>query len=144
MWSSQDSVDTPLCVLRTGFERFWTDASQVAMASDRIVERSDVIGHVRSCQLSVLVDPPFDPLFLQARKEGFSDCVVPAVSASAHAGLKSIRSAEASPVIATILASLIRVDHSVSRTPAPHSHHYGIQHELPAQARPCGPTNDQP
>ncbi len=73
------------------------------MASDRLVERIDVVGHILSCRLSVVVDPLLDPLFLQTRKGGFSNRVVPSVSVSAHAGLTSSRSAESPPVIATII-----------------------------------------
>jgi hypothetical protein len=54
-------------------------ADDVAMASDAIVERVDVVGHICNCQIPVLVDPLLDPLLLQTCKEGFSDCVVPAI-----------------------------------------------------------------
>src|SRR5688500_315360 len=80
-WSSQDFVDMQLCALRTDLELFRTDATQMTMAPDAIVERLDIVGHVRGCQFAVLVDSLLDSLFLQTRKEGLSDCIVPAVSA---------------------------------------------------------------
>src|SRR5215469_243389 len=143
LWSSQGSVDTLLRALRIGFKGLWADASKVAMASRPIVERVDVIGHVCDRQFTVLVDPLLDPLLLQTRKEGFSHRIVPTISPSAHARLEAIRSTEASPVIATVLASLVRMDHSSSRTSASHSHHHSIQNEFPPQTRSRGPAHDQ-
>ena len=46
IWSSQGSVDTLLCALRTAFERLWTHGPEVTMASGSIVERVDVVGHI--------------------------------------------------------------------------------------------------
>jgi hypothetical protein len=42
-WSSQDSVDTRLVALCTGFEHLRTHAAKVGMASGPIVERVDVV-----------------------------------------------------------------------------------------------------
>jgi len=137
-------VDTPLLASRIGFKDFWTDASYVAMASRAIVEGFNVVGHICFRQVSCFVDPLLDPLLLQARKEGFSDRIVPAVTSPAHARLKTIRSAEASLVIAAVLASLVGVDHGAFRTPAPYCHHDGIQDELAAQTRAGGPAHNQP
>ncbi len=50
-----------------------------------IVERLDVIEDVGLREFSRPVDPPSNPLFLQAAKEGLDDGVVPAVASTAHA-----------------------------------------------------------
>ena len=102
------------------------------MAPCGIVERVDVVGHVRLGQLAVLADAFLDPLLLQTCKEGFSDRIVPAVSSPAHARFQVISSAEPSPVIAPVLATVIRVDDGPSRPPTSNGDQHGIQHELAA------------
>ncbi len=49
------------------------------------------------------VDLPLDVLFLQTAEEGLSYGIVPAVASAAHAGYRPIGSAEASPVVASVL-----------------------------------------
>jgi len=136
-------MDTRLSALCIGLERFGTDASNVTMAPCTVVEGFNVVGHVSARQLAILVDVFLDPLFLQARKEGLSDCIVLAVAAPAHARLKPIRSTEAPPVIAAILGSLLGVDDGALRASASHGHHDGVQDEFAAQACAGGPADNQ-
>jgi hypothetical protein len=58
-----------------------TDAAYVAIPPRLIVEHFNVVRYVSRGYFSVLVNPLLDPFFLQAAEEGFSDGVVPAVSA---------------------------------------------------------------
>jgi len=81
----------------------------MAMTSGSIVERLDVFGHFSARELSALVDPLLDAVFLQAREEGLSDRVVPAVATAAHVRLEATRTAEAPLVVTSILASLVGV-----------------------------------
>src|SRR5689334_6461391 len=89
-WSSQDSVDTCLAALCIGLKGLWASAPQVAVTSDSIVKRLDVIGHVGNSQFSVLVDPLLDSFLFQTSKERLRDGIVPAVPSSAHAGLEAV------------------------------------------------------
>ena len=131
-WSTQDSVDTLLRALCIGLEGLRADAAEVKMAPCGIVERVDVVGQVRQGELPVLVDALPDPLLLQACKERFSNRIVPAVSSPAHARFQVISSAEPSPVIAPVLAALIRMDDGLSRPPTSNGDPHGIQHQLAA------------
>ena len=72
-----------------------------------IVEHFNVIVDLRLGDITGLVDSLLDPLFLQAAKERFGHCVIPAVPTPAHAGFKMMLAAEAPPGVATKLRALI-------------------------------------
>ena len=96
------------------FELDGTNATEVAVPTDRIVEAFDVLGYVQGSRLAVRVDALLDALLLQASEERLGNCVIPAVRPPAHAWLKMVGLAEASPRVASILRSLIRVDQGLS------------------------------
>ena len=99
------------------FELDGTNATEVAVPTDRIVEAFDVLGHGRGSRLAFRVDALLDPLLLQAPEERLGDCVVPAVRPPLHAWLKMAGFTEAPPYIAHILRSLIRMDHGLVGSP---------------------------
>ena len=72
-----------------------------------IVEHFNVIVDLRLGDITGLVDSLLDPLFLQAAKERFGHCVIPAIPMPAHAGFKMMLAAEAPPGVTTKLRSLI-------------------------------------
>lgn len=112
------------------------------MSSFSIVERFDVIRDIICLQIAVLVDVFLDAFLLEATQEGLSNRAIPAVSAPAHAGLQVDVEAESSPVIATVLATLIRVDDRFVRVTLFDSHHDRVQHEFPIDCRASRPTDD--
>ena len=65
------------------------------MASGSIIKHFDVIEDISSGNIACFVDTFFDAFFLQATKERFDDGIVPAVTASTHAGFELVLSAEA-------------------------------------------------
>ena len=89
------------------FKLNWADATEVTMATCRIVEALDVLEHVQSGSFSVSVYSFLDAFLLQAAEEGLRDRVVPAVCAPTHAWLEVVGLAEAPPSVAPILRSLI-------------------------------------
>lgn len=119
-----------------------TDATEMAVSTDRIVEAFGVLGHVQGSRLAVRVDTLLDPLLLQTSEEGFSDGIVPAVRPPAHAGLKMVGLAEASPCIAPVLCSLIRMNQGLAGLPRTHGLQYRFQEQLSMNRRLHGPTHD--
>lgn len=103
MWSSQAFVDTSLAGMCGSFKSIRAYATNMSMAAYPIVERLNILSDVCFREIPRFVDMLLDSLFLQAAEERFHHSVVPAVSASAHAGLQVVRLAEASPGIATVL-----------------------------------------
>src|SRR5712691_10154927 len=99
------------------------------MTTSGIVERIDIGRDIGRRQLSVLVDLLFDPFLLQTGEERLSDGIVPAVAASAHAGLQVIGSTEAPPVIAAVLGALVRMNDGATGTPLPDGHHDRVEDE---------------
>ena len=75
----------------------------MAVASGSIVEHFDIIEDVCSCERACAVDLSSDSLLLEAAEERFSDRIVPAVAATAHAGIQFVCFAETKPVIASVL-----------------------------------------
>ncbi len=90
------------------------NATKVAVSTDWIVEAFDVVGYIQGSGLAVRVNALLDALLLQASEERLGNCVIPAVRPPAHAWLKMVGLAEASPRVASILRSLIRVDQGLS------------------------------
>ena len=119
-----------------------TNATEMAVSTDRIVEAFDVFGHVQGSRLAVRVDALLDPLLLQASEEGFSDGIVPAVRPPTHARLKMVGLAEASPRVASILRSLIRVDQGLSWAPSTNGLQDGFKDQLSMNRRLDGPAYD--
>src|SRR5665213_3238016 len=95
----------------------------MAVASRRIVERFNVIRNVGNGNFPILVDSLFDALFLQTTEESFCDRVVPAISPPAHTWFETLRFAEASPIVTSILQALVRVNESLLGMSATHGHH---------------------
>jgi len=62
---------TPCTVSR--FEVLWTDTAQMTVTARSIVKGIDVVGHLGSRQLSVLVDLLLEPLLLQTAEEQFGE-----------------------------------------------------------------------
>ncbi len=75
----------------------------MAVASGSIVEHFDIVEDVCSRERACSVDFSSDPLLLEAAEERFGDRIIPAVPATAHAGIELVRFAEAKPVIASVL-----------------------------------------
>jgi len=90
-----------------GLEVIRAGAAGVAMPTPGDCKRIDVISHIDRRHLAGIGDTLFDSLLVEAAKEGFGNCVVPTVASSAHAGLGSVFTAEATPIITTVLASLL-------------------------------------
>lgn len=135
-------LETCLTSLGGCFEVIRADATDVAVMTPWIVERIDVVGNVDGRHVPGIVDPLLDPFLLEAREEGLGNCIIPAIPSATHAGLKPIFPAEPPPVIAAILASLVRVDdRPVGPTP-PHSHHHGIQDQPTMNGRAHRPSDD--
>lgn len=86
------------------------DAAQMAVSARSIVEHFDVVEDIRFGQITCFVDSLFDPFFLQAVEERFGDRVIPTVPAPTHARLQMMFAAEAQPLIAAVLRSLVGVD----------------------------------
>ncbi len=141
--NSQELVDTLASPFTRQLELFRTHTAEVTMPADSIVERLDIVGDVRPCNLPVPVDPLPDAFLLQAAKEGFCDRIVPAMPPPAHAGLQMMALAEASPVITSVLGALIRMnDGPLFRAPEPHGLEHGIEDELAIHRGPRGPAHD--
>lgn len=96
-----------LSSFRYCFKRLRTYTAKVAVSASSIVERFNLVVDLSLGDITGLVDSLLDPLFLQAAKERFGHCVIPAVPTPAHAGLKAMRAAKAPPSVATILRTLI-------------------------------------
>lgn len=90
------------------------------MTARAIVERFDVVADLLGCLISVFVDALRDSFVLETAEERLRHRVIPAVAPAAHAGLQVIGFAEASPSIATILRTLIRVNQRTARAPSTH------------------------
>ena len=60
------------------------------MPASTVVEYLDVIEDIGTGQVTGFVDTFFDALLFKTAEEGLSDCVVPTVTASAHAGLQVV------------------------------------------------------
>ena len=75
----------------------------MAVASRWVVERFNVIRNVGNGNFPILVDSLFDALFLQTAEEEFGDRVVPAISLPAHTRFETVRFAEASPIVTSVL-----------------------------------------
>ena len=84
-------------------ECLWTNAAKMAVASDSIVEHFHTVKDVRSRERERAIVPSSDSLIPPTARERFSDCVVPAVTAAAHAGVDFVDFAEAKPVTASVL-----------------------------------------
>ena len=75
----------------------------MAVSPGAIIEQFDVFVDLGSGYLPSRVDALLNLLLLQAAKERFSHCVIPAVATPAHAWLKMMRMAETPPRIAAKL-----------------------------------------
>jgi hypothetical protein len=84
-------------------ECLWTNAAKMAVASDSIVEHFHTVEDVRSRERARAIVSSSDSLIPPAARERFSDCVVPAVTAAAPAGVDFVDFAEAKPVTASVL-----------------------------------------
>ena len=62
------------------FKRLGTDPVEVAVPTTPVVERFDVIEHIRPGQITGFVDAFLDALFLQTAEEAFCHRIVPAVT----------------------------------------------------------------
>src|SRR5512146_2125878 len=92
-----------------------------------IVEDLDVIEYISAGKISCFIDAFADTFFFQATEEGFSDCIIPTISASAHAGQQVVRTAEADPIVTAVLTTLIGVhDNRLRRFSSSHRHQQGI------------------
>ena len=89
------------------------------MPSCPIIEDFDVVKDVGTCR--VAREPGFlrDPLFLQAREEGFYHGIIVAIPTAAHASLELMVPAEPDPCIAAELGTLVRVDDDRDPWPSP-------------------------
>ena len=81
----------------------------MAVAPGSIVKDFNVIEDIGPSQIPGFIDALADPLLFQTAEERFSDSIIPAVATSAHTRFKIVGLAEAPPVIATILATLVRM-----------------------------------
>lgn len=82
----------------------------MTVAPATMVKDFNVIEDVGARQITSFVDAFVDAFFfIQTAKEGFSDGIVPTVSAWAYTRLQIVRVAEALPVIAAVLTTLIRM-----------------------------------
>ena len=140
-WTSQDLVDT-LPPSSCALKNLRTDAAQMTVAARRIVERFNVRSDISLGKLSISVDFLFDTFLLQAAEKGFCDCVVRAVTATAHARFEMIISTETQPVIAPILGPLVRVDNRALRAAASNSHEDRVEYEFATDRRSRSPAND--
>ena len=107
VWSSQDFVETRLSAFSGGFEVIWGDATDVAVTASGIVKRFDVVGNIDGRHGAGIVDPLLNSFLLEAGEERLGNRVVPTVGPTAHAGFKLVFPAEAAPIVAAVLASLI-------------------------------------
>ena len=74
----------------------------MAVPAGTIVEHLDVIEYICTGHVKCFIDSSLDAFLLQAAEEGLSDCIVPAVASSAHAGLQVVGLQKAQPAIAAI------------------------------------------
>ena len=128
--------------LMSRFELLGADPSEMAMTPGAIVERIDVVSHVRDREFAVLVDLFLDPLLLETAEERLGDDIVPAVPFAAHTRLQVIRTAESPPRVAAVLRSLIGVNERAARSSSPHGHQHGVEHELVVNRGADGPSHD--
>jgi hypothetical protein len=68
-----------------GLELIRTDATQVAVATNRVVEVINVLGYVKDGGFATGIDTLLDALFLETSEEGLCHGIVQTVSSSAHA-----------------------------------------------------------
>jgi hypothetical protein len=141
-WSSQALVDTLSPGLLSRFELLGTHAAEMTVTASLIVELLDVVSYVGQSELSGLVDVFLDSLFLQIAEERLCHGVVASVPLPAHARLQAIRSAEAPPGIASVLGSLIRMDHGAAWRSWAYGHHHRVEHELTVDRRARRPADD--
>ena len=80
--------------------------AQMAMAPGSIVKDFDVVEDIGPGQIPSFIDPFADTFLFQTAEERLGYSVIPTISAPTHAWLKVIGLAEASPIIATVLAAL--------------------------------------
>lgn len=114
----------------------------MAVSTGAIVEHFDVIVDLGRGDLTSLVDALLDPLLLQTAKEGFGHCVIPAVTTSAHTGLKVMRLAKAPPRIAAKLRPLIRMNQCMLWLASPDGHEDRVQHEFLGHRGLCEPADN--
>lgn len=114
----------------------------MAVPTSAIIEQFDVIIDLGGGYLASRVDALLDPLLVQATKERFGHCVIPAIATSAHAGLQVMRAAEAPPCIAAKLRSLIGMNQGVLGLASADGHDERVQHQVLSQCGLGGPTNN--
>lgn len=108
----------------------------MAMAPGSIVKDFDVIEDICPGQIAGFVDAFADTFLFQTAKERFGDCVIPTISAPAHALFEIVRLQEIAPVVTAELAALIRVDHEgLLRLASPDSHQQSVQGQLAIRPR---------
>jgi hypothetical protein len=114
----------------------------MTVPTSSIVERLNVVRDLGLRDLSVLEDSLLDQLFLETPEEGFRHGIVPAISSSAHTWLEMIGATKASPIVAPVLASLIRVNDRSTRPTSAYGHEHCIDNELAADRRLHRPADD--
>jgi hypothetical protein len=87
-----------------------TQLTEVAVPADSVVENLDVVEHIRPCLLALQIDPPSNPLFLQAAEKRFRHSIVVAVAPATHAGDKTMILANPHRVVASVLGPLVGVN----------------------------------
>jgi len=111
------------------------------MLAHRVVEHLDVIEHVLSGLVTRFVSAPPDALTLEEVEEALGHGVIVAVAPPAHGMLKIVGSGEGSPVHASELRALVRVDqHPPLWLAPPDCHVQGLKDDLgrlPALHRPA-------
>lgn len=106
----------------------------MAVTARSVVKRFNLIKYVGPGHVPGFVDPLTDTLFFQAAEKRLRHRIVPAVSSPAHTRLEVVGQTKTFPVIAAILAPLIRMhDDSGFGFTAPYRHEQRIQCQLPAQ-----------
>ena len=75
-----------------------------------VVEKFDIIKHILASLDAVPIGLSTDPLPFEELKETLRHSIVMTVSATAHAGFQIVHLEELLPLMAGILAALIRMD----------------------------------
>jgi hypothetical protein len=95
----------------------------VIVTTRSVVKRFNVIEHISSGYVSGFVDPFADVFFFQTAEKRLRHGIVSAVSSTTHTRLQVVGQTETLPVIAAILATLLRMhDDSGFGFTAPHHH----------------------
>lgn len=76
------------------------------MTSDPVIKHFDVVEHIGLSQVTGFVDPFADAFLFQTAEEGFHDCIIPAITSSAHAGVQVVSQTETMPIITAVLGAL--------------------------------------